>query len=93
MINILVTIGNTDNKLTQHEWAKFVRAMGEMLQCYETARHFFGGSATYDSWQNVSWLCMVNDAQLTEIKANIRNLCDLYQQDSAFVLAGMGEFV
>lgn len=93
MIYILVCVGNTDNKLTQYEWSKFVRAVGEMLQCYQTARHFFGGSETYAPWQNVSWLCVVNDAQLPEIKLNIRNLCDLYKQDSAYVLTGMGEFI
>jgi hypothetical protein len=93
MIYILVCIGNSDNKLTQQEWAKFVQVTGEMLQSYESARHFFGGSETYAPWQNVCWLCMINDAQLPEIKRNIRSLCDLYRQESAYILTGMGEFV
>lgn len=93
MINICVSIGNTDNKLSQHEWAKFVRAVGEMLRCYETMRFFFGGSATYEPWQNVCWLCQVNDLQLAEIKANLTSLRELYKQESAYILWGVGEFV
>jgi hypothetical protein len=93
MITLCVSIGNTDNKLTQHEWAKFVRAVGELLQCYQTIRYFFGGSATYEPWQNVCWLVQVNDAQLSEIKVSISSLRELYGQDSAYVLWGMGEFI
>lgn len=93
MINICVSIGNTDNKLSQHEWAKFVRAVGEMLRGYETMRYFFGGSATYEPWQNVCWLCQVNDAQLVEIKANLTNLRELYGQESAYILWGVGELI
>lgn len=48
---------------------------------------------TYAPWQNVSWLCMVNDLELPEIKRNIRDLCDLYRQDSAYMLTGMGELI
>ena len=40
---LVVSIGNTDNKLTQQEWSRFVHSVGELLQSYETHRHFFGG--------------------------------------------------
>lgn len=93
MITLCVSIGNTDNKLTQYEWAKFVRAVGELLQCYETMRFFFGGSETYAPWQNVCWLVQVNDAQLPEIKASLSGIRELYKQDSAFVLWGAGELI
>lgn len=93
MIYILVSIGNTDNKLTQQEWSQFVGAVGDTLRSYETERHFFGGSETYAPWQNVCWLCLVNDHQLLEIKSRIRHLCDWYRQDSAFLLTGTGQFI
>lgn len=93
MITLCVSIGNSDNKLTQQEWAQFVKAIGELLKSYETMRFFFGGSENYAPWQNVCWLCQVNDLQLSEIKNGIRNIREIYGQESAYVLWGAGEFV
>lgn len=92
-MTICIQIGNTDNKLTQQEWADFVRQIDAILDAYETARHFFGGSPTYARWQNVCWVCEIASGQFDDLIQDIRIHREFYRQDSVCVLAGDAEFV
>lgn len=93
MITICVSIGNSDNKLTQDEWYRFVQLMDDTLRHYEKRRHFFGGSETYAPWQNVCWLCVIEAERLPEVRSGIYSVRTLFKQESAFLLHGEGEFV
>lgn len=95
MSNLLISIqaGNTDNKLTQHEWAKFVRRMSEVLGCYELARHFFGGPETYAPWQNVCWVCEIAPSRLDELKLALTDVRQFYQQDAICLITGQAEML
>lgn len=90
---ISLQAGNTDNKLSQLEWYKFVRRLGEILGCYESARHFFGGSETYAPWQNVCWVCEIEIGKLEELKLALADVRQLYQQDAVCLLVGEAQML
>lgn len=88
---VAVSVGNTDNKLTQQEWNRFVEdmidAIGDMGKV-----HFFGGSSTYAPWQNVAWIVELRE-NVVSFSARITKIREKYKQDSAFILFGDGDFV
>lgn len=90
---ISVQAGNSDNKLTQQEWADFVRQLDAILDAYETARHFFGGSETYAKWQNVCWVCKIDPEDLESLKRQLWQSRRDYRQTSVCLLVGKAEFV
>jgi len=93
MITMVVLIGNSDNKLTQSEWAHYVEAMRLVIEraCYIV--HFFGGSSTYAPWQNVCWTIEINIANVDILKFDITNIRRSYKQDSVAVMTGVTEFI
>lgn len=93
MVNVVVSIGNSDNKLSQQKWASFVDDVDKIMLRLETRRHFFGGSHAWASWQNVCWLCEIDPDSLYILRVSLRERCQVYNQDAAFLLVGAGEFI
>ena len=92
-VDIVVCIGNTDNKLTQQEWADFVSRVGDELKKYEVARHFFGGSSAWEKWQNVLWLCVISSEDMDRLIAKLTHIRKDYHQAAIFFLSGDGILV
>jgi hypothetical protein len=88
-----VQIGNSDDKLTQREWAAYVSDVDGIMQYFEHARHFFGGSTTYARWQNVCWVCYVHEDHIEVLKQSLRECREKHRQDSVCVLVGEELFV
>jgi len=49
---VVIQIGNSDDKLTQLEWAKFVNDIKHLVNNHAKEVHFFGGSSNWENWQN-----------------------------------------
>jgi hypothetical protein len=93
-MNVVVSIGNTDNKLTQKEWSDFVAEVNEEIERREVQVHFFGGSPNWTPWQNVAWILEINDVALAQrFLGEVQRIRAKYRQDSAWVLVGKGEMV
>lgn len=90
---ISVQAGNSDNKLTQQDWAAFVRSLDRILVAYERDRHFFGGPPTHAPWQNVCWVCDIDELRLVGLLRDLKFCREQHQQDSVCVLAGAPVFV
>lgn len=88
---ISISIGNTDNRLTQQEWSAFVVEMNACLGV-EGKIHFFGASPNYEPWQNAAWI-LETDSILESVEEVIRMCRKKYRQDSAFILLGEGRFI
>lgn len=84
---IIVQIGNSDNKLTQEEWSKFVTETRETITkiCFEI--HFDGGSRYDSQWQNVCFVGTSNIDDLT-IHEHLNILRTKYRQDSIALTIG-----
>lgn len=81
-----VSIGNTDNKLTQVQWSMFIAAVRRVLDDGEhQVKLVFEGFALPDSqWQNACWgLLLPDDRGLVEmLRRRLARIAGLYRQDS-----------
>lgn len=89
---ITVSIGNTDNRLTQDEWSKFVGDTNILILNYGKI-HFFGGAPNWERWQNVAWLFEIEPAFISNFMSQLSELRKQYKQDSAFFMIADGMFV
>jgi hypothetical protein len=90
---IVVQIGNSDNKLRQGDWAKFVQHVGGIIREHAETIHFFGGPENWAAWQKVSWVFDCEEARLGNFKVRIAEARKEFLQDSAAVTVGETEFV
>lgn len=78
-----VSIGNSDDKLTQRDWALFYSDTAVLLQRHASTIHGQWASEPASAWQNACWCIEVNSATKAEyIKAELVGLAGRYRQDS-----------
>lgn len=92
MRTVTIQIGNTDNKLTQQEWAQFVQSIHKEIATHASI-HFFGGPANWESWQNAAWIVNCEDEKLAWLKAAVAFARKTFNQDSAAWTEGESEFI
>lgn len=102
MKTITLQIGNSDNKLTQQEWSKFVNDIDYYLintMSHYIKVHFSGGSNNSSPFQNFCWVfeknCIeIEDYVLDTIKKQVSKFAkEIYNQDSIAWTEGVTEFV
>ncbi len=93
MKTITVSIGNTDNKLTQAQWSEFVEHVNKAVLAFAKNVHFFGGSANWMPWQNVAWILDCEDEKIFVFKETITFRRMQYNQESACFLESVSEFI
>jgi hypothetical protein len=79
---ITVQIGNSDDKLTQSEWSDYVDNTKRYIQSFCEKMHFFGGSATYKSYQNVAFVFEIRDRYIEELEQKLKEIRESFKQDS-----------
>ncbi len=96
-----VSIGNSDDKLSQKRWSDFIDGLGLVLANLEISFpgdidiHFFGFSNPAGQWQTTTAVFNapatrdVND----EIRGRLANLAAKFDQDSIAVTVGTTTFV
>jgi len=92
-----ITIGNSDDKLSQQRWAEFCQQVDRHLKGAVFLRHFHGYSLPNAAWQNAIWAIEINDASdalVDAVKEGLRRLADQFKQDSiAWTQAPFTEFL
>lgn len=88
MKTVTIQIGNSDNKLTQGQWANFAASMHEAISENVYRIHFKGGSDWDAPWQNACWVCEVRDEQMENLQVVIMTCRANHGQDSAAVTFG-----
>jgi hypothetical protein len=90
---VYISIGNSDDKLTQRRWADFVAEVGSVIA---RAGQIHGSwySASDAPWQNACWCVEIAEATTppaagyfpmflrTSLKNELRGLAQIYAQDS-----------
>lgn len=89
----IVQIGNSDDKLTQFEWHQFVKDTERIINQYTAQVHFFGGSVTWASWQNLCIIFEFDESDDQEFREALRELADAFRQDSIALTVGETRFV
>jgi hypothetical protein len=90
---IVVQIGNSDNKLRQADWARFVQRVGGVVREHAATIHFFGGPENWAAWQKVCWVFDGEESRLPGLKIRLAEVRKEFLQDSAAVTVGQTEFV
>ena len=93
---VYVSIGNSDDKLTQQEWARFLAAMWHALHhAADTTVHGEWHSSPTAAYQNACWcLEFAHDGNARAFKAQLRHFAATFRQDSiAWAEAPSTEFI
>lgn len=93
MLTVYISIGNSDDKLTQFEWAEFYEATRLTLREHATRMHGAWMSLPNDPWQNACWCIEVPDDQAAELRKKLAALCPSYGQDSIAWAEAKTEFL
>lgn len=90
---VLVAIGNSDDKLTQREWAHFRACVDSMVRAY--ARHVHGAwvSPSADPYQNAAWSFQPLAGERDTLREGLGALAAQFRQDSIAWTEGRTEFV
>ncbi len=79
---VYISIGNSDDKLTQAEWALFFSQTAVLLQRHAKV-HGQWASEPASAWQNACWCVEVDGSTKAEfIKAELVGLTERFRQDS-----------
>lgn len=91
---VTLQIGNTDNRLTQQEWAAFVEEVNAEVDRSNPSVHFFGAPPTTASWQNAAWVAEAwNLESLAGFKDRLTAIRKKYRQESVAFTIGQTEFI
>lgn len=80
-----ITIGNTDDKLSQQRWSEYCREVDKVLKGSEFTRHFHGHSLPNAPWQNAIWAVEMDESDqvnVERVKQLLRWVADRFKQDS-----------
>jgi hypothetical protein len=97
---IYVSIGNSDDKLSQGDWSSFCtdidRAISRACRYNGTAVHGRWYSLPNEQWQNACWGIEVDDAcafVLDVLREDLARACKQYQQTSIAWAEGTTAFI
>jgi hypothetical protein len=93
VITVYISIGNSDDNLSQREWADFIhRVRSEISQ---VAERFHGEwySAPDQAYQNACWCAVVNDAYAGPLKRELAAARGEFGQDSIAWAVAETEFI
>lgn len=82
---IYISIGNSDDKLSQMEWGKFYRKVDLTIQGVRTAGGLIHGrwvSQSTDYWQNACWCVELPDHLGARLREELRIRVAQFGQDS-----------
>ena len=94
MTTVYVSIGNSDDKLTQDEWSRFVDHVRGYVVSYASIVYGAWLSASDSRWQNACWSLEFDDtACMNSARDGASKLCEWYRQDSIAWAVAETEFI
>lgn len=87
-VAVTILIGNTDNELSQHQWAHFAIAMHDTITNHVHQIQYRGGADWDAPWQNACWVCEVTPQQLQPLLNAVTDCRTDFLQDAAAVIVG-----
>lgn len=93
MKTIYVTIGNTDDKLTQAEWSRFVGDVGTEIADLSQQIQFHGFPPGDAPWQNACWALDIHPVHADELRDHLAELAAKYRQESIAWAEATVEFI
>jgi hypothetical protein len=92
-VTITIQIGNSDDKLSQRNWAEFVDKINKVIEATASEVYFFGAPHNYAQWQNAAWIFSCDEEIVDVAKNKFIEIRKSFLQDSiAFTICDM-EFI
>lgn len=91
-MTVVIQIGNSDDKLSQLEWSKFVRQVRNLVAEYGDV-HFYGHSNPDVPWQNACWVAEVEETQLEDLTNSLTECRMFFKGDSVAMTCGQTTFI
>lgn len=92
-MTITIQIGNTDDKLTQEEWARYVEKVNEAIQRRVFSVYFFGAPVNYAKWQNAAWVIECKEEDSKFLMGSLIEIREHFRQDSVAWTEGRTFFI
>jgi len=93
MKTITVSIGNSDNKLTQEEWARFCKIINSKHEYFANEIYFYGLSNPDSVYQNASWISSIDEESIEDFVDELTDVRKSFRQDSIAILVGETRFI
>jgi len=93
MITAYVSIGNSDDKLTQREWALYWHAVNDELEWAAERTHGSWLSCPAEPFQNACWCVEVDEDNVEDLKHDLAILAARYKQDTIAFAVATTEFI
>jgi hypothetical protein len=81
-MSVYISIGNSDDKLSQSTWAHFVSDVDGLINGYATMKHGKWFSAADAPWQNACWCIEVSGEAKALLRTALANTAGAFEQDS-----------
>lgn len=91
MKTIYISIGNSDDKLSQKEWSEFVKDLDDICSIFE--RHGAWSSQSWSPYQNACICVEVPNNAVRELRNSLRGLAVRHRQDSIAMAIAETELV
>ena len=94
MITAYISIGNSDDKLTQAEWSHYVAELNHLIDKFATRVHGRWFSRPDDPWQNHCVCVEVEPEPFATLQGGLAGLRIGFRQDSiAVAIVGETRFI
>lgn len=90
---VYISIGNSDDKLTQAEWAEFYAATNFAIRDDAHVVHGQWLSGPVSPWQNACWCVEVPDRNAFRLRQRLADLAHTYRQGSIAWAEATTEFI
>lgn len=94
-MSTFIAIGNSDNRLTQQEWAEYVDVVAHLVisDDFVSEVHFAGFSPPHSAYQTGMWCVVVRENQRYRLRALLKAAAAEFKQDSIAWTDGKTEFL
>ena len=94
MKTVTIILGNSDNKLTQQDWANYVKEIQQyIIEKFALKVEFFGGSPSWLEWQNAATVFRIDEEEIPQTIAFCKECRKRYHQESIAWIVGDTEFI
>lgn len=93
MITVTVQIGNSDDKLSQKDWAHYVSVVRNAIATSAFQVHFSGVSAADATWQNAAFVFEIERTPANQLAIDLQAIRAGHNQESLAWTEGKTEFI
>lgn len=93
MVTTVIQIGNSDDKLTQAQWAHFFKRVDNAVKSRASQIHFSGASHPSAEWQNAAWIFEIEETPSLRLYDDLKVFCEMFSQDSIAWTEGKTIFI